>query len=75
MRYRYDDMSCFVSGFDIPVSFGGLFQRITAINNRFYLACFNQLFQKNEIFRLGARCPNDDLLVAFQRSPAPANPL
>ena len=47
MRHSDDDISCFVSCFDIPVSLGDLFQRIAAIDDRFYLAGLNQLFEEN----------------------------
>lgn len=40
---HYDDISLFVSFFDIPMRLGSLFQRIASINDRFYLARFNKL--------------------------------
>jgi hypothetical protein len=45
MGHRDDDVALFVSGVDIPVSLGNVFQRIASINDRFYLSRLNQLFE------------------------------
>ncbi len=42
-----DDISLFVSFFNIPMRLGSLFQRIISINDRFYLSRFNQLFEED----------------------------
>jgi hypothetical protein len=39
-----------MSFFDIPVSFGSLFQRIASIYGRFYLSRLNKPFEENQIF-------------------------
>jgi hypothetical protein len=41
-----DNISLFVSLFNILVRLGHLFQWITPIDDRFYLPCFNQLFEE-----------------------------
>jgi hypothetical protein len=50
MRHNDDDMSLFVSCFDIAVSLGGLFQRIASIYDRFYLPRLHKRFDESEIF-------------------------
>jgi hypothetical protein len=47
MAHSYDDISLFVSRFDIPVSLDNLFQRIAPINDRSYLTRFNEFFEVN----------------------------
>ena len=47
VSYGDDHISLFLPCFDIPVSFGSLFQRIASINHRFDLPRFNQLFEEN----------------------------
>jgi hypothetical protein len=42
-----DDISLFVSFFDIPVGLGDLFQWIASVYDRFDLARLNQLFEEN----------------------------
>ena len=42
-----DDIPLFVSFVDIPVSFDNVCQRITSINDRFYLSRFNEFFEVN----------------------------
>ncbi len=46
----YDDISLFVSFFNIGVSFDNLFQWITPINDRVYFPRLNKFFEKNKIF-------------------------
>lgn len=43
---RDDYISLFVSGFDIAMRIGDLFQRITSIDNCLYLFRFDHLFEK-----------------------------
>jgi hypothetical protein len=43
MHHSDDDVSPFLPLFDIPVSFGDLFQRIAPIDDRFYLSRLNKL--------------------------------
>ena len=52
MIHSYDNMSLLVSLFDIPVSLDHLLQRIASIYDRFYLSCFNKLFEEDQVFRL-----------------------
>ena len=40
--HGYDDISLFVSRFDIAVGLGNLFQWITSIDDCSYLACLNK---------------------------------
>jgi hypothetical protein len=40
-EYGDDNISLFLSCFDIPVRLGSLFQRIAPVNHRFYLPRFN----------------------------------
>ena len=47
MFHSYDYISRFVSFFNIAVSFGSLFQRITSIYDRFYLPRLNKLFEED----------------------------
>ena len=47
MLHSYDDISLFVSFFDIPVSLGNLFQRIASIYDRFYLPRLNKLYEES----------------------------
>ena len=46
MFHRYDYISLFLSCFDIPVSLSNLFQRIAAINHRFYLPRLYKFFEE-----------------------------
>ena len=57
MFHSDDDISLFVSFFDIPVSLGNLFQRIASIYDRSYLSCLNNLFDEDQIFSLFACWP------------------
>ena len=43
MLHSDDDISLFVSLFDIPVGLGSLLQRIASINDRFNLSRLNKL--------------------------------
>ncbi len=40
---RQDNIPLFAAGFDVPVSLGGLFQRIASVNDRSQLARFDEL--------------------------------
>src|SRR5437879_4973636 len=54
-----DHVSCFLPRVEILVSFCSLFQRITSIDYRSNLSCFNELFEENEIFNpIGYRPPD-----------------
>ncbi len=44
--HSYDDISLFVSFFNIAMSLGDLFQRIATINDRLYLSGLNKLFEE-----------------------------
>ena len=46
MGHRDDDIALFVSGVDVAVSLGDLFQRIASINDRVDLPRLNQLFEE-----------------------------
>jgi hypothetical protein len=46
MFHSYDYISLFMALFDIPVSLGSLFQRITSVNDRFYLLRLNKVLQR-----------------------------
>ena len=52
MLHSDDDISLFVSCFDIPVRLGHLFQRIASIDDRFYLPRLDQLCEEDKIFDL-----------------------
>jgi hypothetical protein len=42
MFHCYNYVSLLMAAFCIPVSFNHLFQRITSVNDRLYLPCFNK---------------------------------
>ena len=44
MFHRNDDISFFMSFFNVPMSLGSLFQWIRPVNDRFDLPRLNQLF-------------------------------
>jgi hypothetical protein len=46
MFHSYDNITLFLSCFDIPVSLSNLFQRIAAINHRFYLSRLYKFFEE-----------------------------
>jgi len=46
MLHSDDDVSLFVSLFDIPVCRDNLVQRIAPINDRFELSSLNELFEE-----------------------------
>ena len=54
LRHCDDDISLFASCFHIAVRLGGLFQRITSIDDRSDPPRLNQLFEENKVFRLFA---------------------
>lgn len=47
MFHSNDDISLFVSFFDIPVRLDDLLERIHPVNDRFYLPRLNQLFEED----------------------------
>ena len=47
MFHGYDYVSLFLPCFDIPVSLGNLFQRVASIDDRFYLARLQHIFEEN----------------------------
>ena len=54
MLHRYDDISLFMPLFNIPVSLDNLFQRISSVDDRFYLTRLNQFFEEDQILDISA---------------------
>ena len=59
MSHNYDDISLFVSFFDIPMSLGDLLQRIASIDDRSRLSRLNELFEEDQIVSLRLCYPTD----------------
>ena len=54
MPHSYDYISLFVSLIHIPVRFDNLLQRVDSVNDRFQLARFDELFERQQVFELVA---------------------
>ena len=50
--HRDDNITSFMTGFDIMVRFSGLFQQIALIDDRLDLPIVDELFEKQQIFFL-----------------------
>ncbi len=59
-----DDIANFAACFDIAMGFGRLFQRIAAIDDWFDHACFNEIFQENQVFGILFKCSEFEILTA-----------
>ena len=63
MGHSYNYISLFMPFIDISMSFNNLFQGISPVYNRFYLASFNEFFEENQIFSFRDCCPPISFLL------------